>query len=134
LLATRTPAGMGPAVTLPGAVDRPAFETFRTQGLVPSLRPAQSVLLDHHSVRTSARARAAIDAAGGHLRFLPRDSPDFTPIEQAFAKRKPGWRRSATRDFEAIVAATGQVRETITAGDARRFFAAAGFLLPEQRI
>lgn len=134
MLATLTPEGMGPAVTIPGAVDRLVFETFLTQSLAPSLRPGQTVLLDNLSVHKSSRARAAIEAAGCQLRFLPRYSPDFNPIEQAFAKLKAGLRRRAARDFDAIVAATGQIMETITPGDARGFFAAAGFPLPEQLI
>jgi transposase len=32
--------------------------------------------------------REAIEAAGAELRFLPPYSPDFNPIENAFAKLK----------------------------------------------
>jgi hypothetical protein len=37
-------------------------------------------------VHKQPEVRAAIEAAGAQLRFLPPHSPDFNPIEMAFAK------------------------------------------------
>jgi transposase len=47
---------------------------------VPVLRPGQTVVLGNLSVHKNARARALVEAAGCALRFLPRYSPDFSPI------------------------------------------------------
>src|SRR5262249_21386936 len=58
LLAALTPAGIGPSVVVSGAVDRPAFEAFVEQLLVPSLRPGQVVVWDNLSVHKGERARA----------------------------------------------------------------------------
>jgi transposase len=98
--------------------------------LVPSLRPGQIVVLDNLSVHQSARARELIEAVGCQLVFLPSYSPDFNPIEQAFAKATQALRRLEARTWETVVAAIAQVLPTITAADARAFFAAAGFPLP----
>jgi transposase len=129
-LATLTPAGIGASVVLPGAVDRQAFDAFVERWLVPGLRPGQIVLLDNLKVHDSATARRLIAAAGCHLVFLPTYSPDFNPIEQAFAKVKQALRRAGPRSWEAIVAAIGAALETVTPTDARAFFADAGFPLP----
>ncbi|MDQ4098828.1 MAG: IS630 family transposase, partial [Actinomycetota bacterium] len=129
LLATLTPAGMGPAMLLDGAVDRAAFEAFVAQQVVPSLAPGQTVILDNLSVHQSARARNLIAAAGCELRFLPTYSPDFNPIEQAFAKLKQHLRRAEARSFAALRAAVGPALDAITPADATAFYAAAGFAL-----
>jgi transposase len=41
--------------------------------------------------------REAIEAAGAHLLYLPSYSPDFNPIEMAFAKLKALLRTAAAR-------------------------------------
>ena len=129
-LATLTPTGIGESVVVPGAVDRQVFDLFVERLLVPSLRPGQIVILDNLKVHDSAKARQLIAAAGCHLVFLPTCSPDFNPIEQAFAKVKQALRRAGARSWETIVAAIGAALATVTGTDARAFFADAGFLLP----
>ena len=130
LVATLTATGPGPAVVLPGALDRIAFETYVAEVLVPELRPGQTVILDNLSVHKSATAQRLIEAAGCDLRFLPTYSPDFNPIENAFAKLKQPLRRAEARTFDAVVPATGRGLDAITPSDARGYFAAAGFPLP----
>jgi transposase len=46
--------------------------------------------------------RQAIEAAGASLLFLPPYSPDFNPIENAFAKLKALLRAAAERTVEAL--------------------------------
>jgi len=130
LLAPLTPTGMGAAMLLEGAADQAAFEAFVAQHLVPSLRPGQTVVLDNLSVHKSARARDLIAAAGCALRFLPTYSPDFNPIEHAFAKIKQHLRRAEARSFAALRAATGPALDAVTPADAHAFYHAAGFTLP----
>ena len=132
LLATLTPAGMGPAVLVEGAADRAVFDAFVEQALVPELRPGQVVVLDNLSVHKSARARRLVAAAGRRLLFLPRYSPDLNPIEPAFAKRKQALRRAAARTFDALVAAAGPALHALTPADARGFYAQCGYALPGQ--
>ena len=90
LLASLTPSGMGAAAVLDGAVNREAFDAYVEQLLLPTLRPGQIVILDNLAVHKSPRARTLIEERGCQLRFLPPYSPDFNPIELAFAKIKGG--------------------------------------------
>jgi transposase len=126
-LATLTPAGIGESVVVPGAVDRAAFDAFVAQLLVPSLRPGQVVVLDNLSVHKSAAARRLVEAAGCRLVFLPTYSPDFNPIEPAFAKCKALLRRAAPRTFDAVVGAVGDALAAVTPGDAAAFYRDAGY-------
>jgi putative transposase len=97
--------------------------------LVPSLRPGQVVIFDQLNVHKSAAIRAAIEAAGCRLLLSPSYSPDFNPIEQAFAKSKQALRRRSARSWDAVATALADVLPTITAADAQAFFADAGFPL-----
>ena len=130
LLAALTPEGIGPALVLPGAVDGAAFAVYAERVLAPHLRPGQVVVLDNLSAHKSEAARTAIEAAGGRLLFLPSYSPDFNPIELAFAKVKERLRAAAARTPDGLVAATASAIDTISAADARSFYAHCGFPLP----
>jgi transposase len=63
------------------------------------------------------------------LVFLPAYSPDFNPIEQAFAKLKQGLRRIGARTTETVMAATREIYPRITATDARGYYRHAGYFL-----
>ncbi len=90
---------------------------------MPRLRPGQVVVWDQLDVHKSERARALIEAAGCRLLFLPGYSPDFTPIEPAFAALKADLRRRAARTAAALERAIGDGLDAITPSDARGFFA-----------
>ena len=87
-------------------------------------------MLDNLSAHKDERVRAAVEGAGGQLLFLPAYSPDFNPIELAFATIKAHLRRAAARTREALVEAIREAVDAITADDARAFFAHCGVSLP----
>lgn len=130
LLAALTPDGIGPAMTIIGAVDGAVFTAYAEQVLAPALRPGQVVILDNLSAHTSEDARTAVEATGARLVFLPAYSPDFNPIELAFAKVKERLRAAAARTPDGLVAATASAIDAVTAADARGFYAHCGFALP----
>lgn len=129
LLATLTPEGIGPAVAIPGAVDGAAFVAYAEHILAPSLRPGQVVILDNLSAHTREEARTAVEAVGARLLFLPAYSPDFTPIELAFAKIKEHLRAAAERTPEGLFAATAAAIDAVSTTDAQGFYAHCGFPL-----
>src|SRR5262249_35013142 len=101
---------------------------------IPALRPGQGAVLDDLSVHKAAPVRALVAAAGRRLLVLPASSPDFTPIELAFAKLKEHPRRAAARTADALVGAIGAALAAITAAGARAFFAHCGCFLPDQLL
>ncbi len=134
LIASLTVTGMGPAMVLPGAMDRLAFEAFMTEMLLPSLHPGQVVVLDNLSAHKSSRVAEAIAACGCELWFLPSYSPDYSPIEQAFAKLKNSWRQAAARAPEALLEAIATSLPSITTADARSFFSACGYRITPTQV
>jgi transposase len=70
--------------------------------LVPTLRPGDVVVLDNLAAHKQPEVRDAIEQAGALLRFLPPYSPDFNPIELAFAKLKAFLRAARPRAFAQV--------------------------------
>lgn len=112
---------------LEGAADREAFRAYVEHVLVPTLRPGQLVILDNLSVHKQTALQQAVQAAGCEVLFLPTYSPDFNPIEQAFAKIKGLLRRTQARTTEALMDAIAHAIEHVTAGDAAGFFRGCGY-------
>jgi transposase len=79
--------GMGESMSVEGATDALAFETYVEHFLAPSLREAQ-VVLDRLGAHRTDRVEELVQARGAHLVFLPSYSPDMNPIEEAFSKIK----------------------------------------------
>lgn len=129
LIAALTPGGVGAAMTVPGAVDQAAFEAYIGQVLVPTLQPGQRVIMDNLSVHKSPRVAAAIRAASCTLTFLPTYSPDYNPIELAFAKFKEALRREAARTQDALDQAIGDGLAAIRATDAHAWYRHCGYPL-----
>lgn len=69
---------------------------------VPRVAPGDIVVMDNLSIHKGPRTRALIDAVGALLLFLPPYSPDFHPIENAFAKLKGLLRKAAERAVEGL--------------------------------
>jgi transposase len=132
LLASLSLAGMGAAMTIAGGTDMAVFDAYVEQGLAPTLRPGQIVVLDNVGAHQSERARQAIEARGCRLLFLPAYSPDLSPIELAFSTLKAGLRRLEARTQAALDEAIGQVLDTVTPADAHGWFAHCGYTLPAQ--
>jgi transposase len=122
-----TPRGMIAPFVLGGPINRDAFETYVEKVLVPGLRPGDLVIMDNLSSHKGLRTRALIEAAGASLLFLPPDSPDFNPIENAFAKLKALLRKAAGRTVEGLWDAIGRIAATSTPAECANCFIATGY-------
>jgi transposase len=96
--------GLSASAVFDGPIDNPSFLAYVEQILVPTLRPGDVVVLDNLAVHKQPEVRAAIEYVGAQLRFLPPYSPDFNPIELAFAKLKAFMRAARPRTFEQVCA------------------------------
>jgi len=131
LIAALSVGGVGAAMALDRAADGPAFVAYVRAFLLPMLRPGQVVVLDNLAIHKAVEARALVKAAGCALLFLPPYSPDFNPIELAFAKLKEALRRDGARTRAALEVAIARALDAITPHDAHGWFAACGHPSPE---
>lgn len=129
LLASLSVQGVGAAMIIEGAANALVFETYLEQVLLPTLVPGQIVVMDNLSIHKGARVRQLLATQGCQLLFLPAYSPDFSPIEETFSKVKAFLRRLGARTHEALQEALAQALETVSAQDARGWFAHCGYLL-----
>jgi transposase len=119
--------GMMATMVLDGPINRDAFQAYGEHILVRELRPGDIVIMDNLSSHKGSAVRQAIEAAGASLLFLPPYSPDFNPIENAFAKLKALLRGAAERTVDGLWRAIGALIGRFTPEECANYFAAAGY-------
>jgi transposase len=119
--------GMMAPFVLDGPMNRSAFLAYVTQVLAPALKPGDVVILDNLPAHKGSKVRETIEAAGATLLFLPPYSPDFNPIENAFAKLKALLRKAAERTVQGLWAAISRLIDLFTPQECANSFRAAGY-------
>lgn len=126
-LAALSTTGIRAPLVFAGALDGAIFVQWIRDRLLPTLAPGTTIVLDNLNVHRNVAARAAIEAAGCQLRFLPAYSPDFNPIELAFAKRKTHQPGVASREYDTLMTAIGEGFDRITTADAVAWYRHCGY-------
>jgi transposase len=119
--------GMIAPYVLDGAVNGALFVAYVEQHLAPALRPGDTVIMDNLPVHKAAGVRAAIEAAGATLLYLPPYSPDLNPIEMVFAKMKAQLRAAATRTVDALWHAVGTIALALPAAECANYIRHCGY-------
>ena len=127
LVAGLRDTGVVAPVVPDGPIDGAALRAYVDRVPVPELRPGDAVVMDNLGSHKGAGVRRAVEAAGASLLYLPPYSPEFNPIENAFAKLKAALRKGAARTVEAPWTAIGRIVETFTPAERANYFAAAGY-------
>ncbi len=120
-------SGMMAPMVLDGPINRDAFQAYIDQVLVPELKPGDIVIMDNLSSHKGSQVREAIETAGAKLLYLPPYSPDFNPIENAFAKLKALLRKAAARSVDGLWNAIGRIVDLFTPNECVNYFKAAGY-------
>ena len=120
-------SGIAAPMVLDGPINRDAFQAYVDQVLVPELEPGDIVVMDNLSSHKGPAVRRAIEAVGASLLFLPPYSPDFNPIENAFAKLKALLRKAAERSVSGLWSAIGRIIDLFPSGECANYFMAAGY-------
>jgi transposase len=90
--------------------------------LGPELREGDTVILDNLSTHKTASVAELISAHGARVRYLPAYSPDFNPIELAFAKLESPLRQAAARTLDELPCALTQGLLTFNPEHCQGFF------------
>jgi transposase len=109
--------GMAATVSKLGAMTRADVERFLSRDLLPRLLPGSVLILDNASIHKGGKIAALVERAGCRLLYLPPYSPDYNPIELAWAwvkrfVREKGPRDEASRQT-AVDAAIGALPESL---------------------
>jgi len=127
VVAALRPTELTATAVFDGPIDGATFLAYIEQVLVPSLRPGDVVVLDNLAAHKQPEVRAAIEHAGASLRFLPPYSPDFNPIELAFAKLKAFFRAARPRSFEHVCQLMGAVLALFMPDECRNYVEHCGY-------
>lgn len=140
-LVEKTPCGRWETTTFPGALRVEGFVAPLTvagpingllflawvrQHLAPALKPGDIVVMDDLSSHKAPGVKAAIEAAGAELRYLPPYSPDLNPIELAFAKLKKRLRDGAARTTDKLWELCGRILDEFKEPECRNYFQHCG--------
>jgi transposase len=120
-------AGIAAPMVLDGPMNGETFKAYVEQVLVPELAPGDIVVMDNLPAHKVTGIRDAIKAAGAILLYLPPYSPDFNPIEMAFAKLKALLRAAAARTVDDLWHAVANAIERFSPDECRNYFAKAGY-------
>jgi transposase len=134
LIASLSAEGITAAMSVEGATDGAAFQTYIEHFLLPTLKTGQIVVMDNLQAHKSLKVRELIEGAGASVLFLPSYSPDFSPIEEAFSKVKNILRKAQARTHEALVEAIGIALDALSRQDALGFFEHCGYHVRDQRL
>jgi transposase len=118
---------LGAAAVFDGPIDSVSFLAYVEQVLVPTLRPGDVVVLDNLAVHKQPEVVMALAAVGAQLRFLPPYSPDFNPIEMAFAKLKAFLRAARPRTFDHVNALVADALGLFTATECANYVRHCGY-------
>ncbi len=124
-----TPAGMIAPLVIDGPMNFLVFESHITNTLAKEVRPGDLLIMDNLSAHKTAAVRQALNRAGIKYLYLPPDSLDFSPIENAFSKIKRRMRELAERTFSGLWRALGTVLRSICASEATNYFTACGYIV-----
>jgi transposase len=120
-------SGMTAPMVLDGPMNAEAFRAYVEQVLAPTLLPGDVVVMDNLPAHKSVAIRNAIEATGASLSYLPPYSPDFNPIENAFAKLKSDLRKVAARTTEHLWYAIRDAIPRFSPQECANYFKAAGY-------
>jgi transposase len=114
-------------MTLNGPMNAIAFQAYIEQVLAPTLAPGDIVVMDNLPAHKGAVVRKAIELRSASLVLLPPYSPDFNPIENAYAKFKSLLRKTAARTVETLDLAIADAFNAFTPQECANYFAEAGY-------
>jgi transposase len=119
--------GMTAPMVIDGAMNGEAFRAWVRHMLAPGLQAGDVVVMDNLPAHKVGGVRETIEAAGARLLYLPPYSPDFNPIEQAFAKLKALLRKAAARTLDTLEAAIAAALDALAPDECANYFTAAGY-------
>jgi transposase len=131
IAALRVDGIRAPAV-FDGPIDNESFLAYVEQVLVPTLQRGDVVVLDNLAPHKQAAVRTAIESVGAFIRFLPAYSPDFNPIELAFAKLKAFLRAIRPRTFDQVSELMATALHLFGPDECRNYIRHCGYRLAVQ--
>lgn len=114
-------------LVIDGALNGALFLAYVQQHLAPQLSPGDILVLDNLSAHKVSGVRAALQAVGADVLYLPPYSPDLNPIEQAYSKFKRLLRSAKERAVDLLQTRCGEVLDHFEPGEFQNYITACGY-------
>ena len=121
--------GIVAPLVVDGSMNGTLFRAYVEQHLIHELRPHDILIMDNLSAHKVAGVREAVESRGAELVYLPPYSPDFNPVELAFAKLKSLLRTAAARTIEKLEQTIAGLIDTFTQTECMNYFRHCGYTL-----
>ena len=128
-LAALRVGGLTAPLVVDGAINGELFLAYVQQQLLPTLKPGDWVILDNLSSHKVAGIAQALASVKARAVYLPPYSPDFSPIEQVFAKLKALLRKYAERTFEGLWQRVGALIDVFSPSECQNYLSHCGYAL-----
>ncbi len=115
-------------MVIEGAMTGEMFLAYVKQCLVPTLKRNDIVVFDNYAAHRIPGIREAIEKAGATLRYLPKYSPDFNPIELAYSKFKQHLRKAAQRTVRGLYRVIRAFVPQLSARECANYFRHSGYV------
>jgi transposase len=119
--------GLTAPCVIDGAMNGDLFVAYVEKVLVPTLRRGDVVVMDNLSSHKRVEVRAALEGAGCTLLYLPPYSPDFNPIELAYAKLKALLRKARERTVAGLETFLGKAVDAFSPQECPNYFRHCGY-------
>jgi transposase len=119
--------GLLAPLSIEGAVDTVAFDSYLRQVLCSQLRPQDIVMLDNLPVHLSSQVEQAVTSVKAEVLWLPAYSPDFSPIENCWSKVKTLVRGRQPRTPKELNTALRDALKAVTLDDIDGWFRHCGY-------
>ena len=104
-----------------------AFLVYVETVLAPSLSEGDIVVIDNLPAHKVEGVRAAVEASGAILLYLPPYSPDLNPIEMMFAKLKALLRKAKERTVDKLWDRIGVILDEFNPPECSNYFRHDGY-------
>jgi transposase len=119
---------MTATMVIEGAMNGEMFLAYVEQCLVPTLKRNDIVVMDNFKAHKVAGVREAIEKARATVRYLPKYSPDFNPIELPYSKFKTFLRKAAQRTVRGLRRAIRSFLPQLGPRECANYFRHAGYV------
>jgi transposase len=109
--------------TILGPMDGLTFTAYLIRRVIPNLWPGACLLLDNSPThRENEDIKAALEAVGAQIIYLPPYSPDFSPIEPFWSKVKAFLNSIGARMYQALEDGIKSAYQQVSLKDIRNWF------------
>lgn len=127
VLSYLTYEGKNDSLIFPGAVNKEIFQQFMEEVLLPVTRKGDIVIMDNLNVHKNSYDRKLFEAKGVEIKYIPRYSPEYNPIEMMWSTMKSDLRKVEPRDFYDIWRETSRSLLDVTHEMAENWYRECGY-------